>query len=106
MDKPFQPGGATVEIDVSNTTQAVQVGASKGHLQVRIMNNGTATVWLRHGASTVTVTATTGQANTGFPVGPGVTEVLSFPSNDGALYLAAIAAASTGKVYFTPGSGF
>jgi hypothetical protein len=40
------------------------------------------------------------------PVGPGVTEILRFANKDGsALYATAIAAASTGKIYFTPGTG-
>jgi len=42
---------------------------------------------------------------TGLPVGPGVSILLDVGSGDGtALYMAAIAAASTGYVYATPGA--
>jgi hypothetical protein len=64
------------------------------------MNNGTATAWITFGDNTVTAVATSG-----LPVGPGVTEVLTVPII-APLYVAAIAAGSTGKIYFTPGMGF
>jgi hypothetical protein len=63
------------------------------------MNNGTATAWFNFGTDS-TVAATTAA---GIPVGPGVTEVYTVPKNP--LWVAAIAAGSTGKIYFTPGSG-
>lgn len=94
---PFQPAGATVNIDVSSSSQRVLLGSPDS---VRIMNNGSATVWLNFGD--VTVTATT---SAGFPVGPGVTEVVRFQRLGGAAYVAAIAAGATGIVYFTPGNG-
>lgn len=94
--------GATVEINVAATTANILVreGQYNSDIDVRIMNNGSATVWLRAGTSAVE--ATTAH----IPVGPGVTEVLKFaiPST-GRLYIAAIAAGSTGKIYFTPGDG-
>jgi hypothetical protein len=104
MIKPFQPRhAATVLIDVSSSSQRVQI-VTGGCATVRVMNNGSATVWLEFGNSSVTASLTTG-----FPVGPGVTEVLTGsiigPATNGDLYVAVIAAGSTGKIYFTPGDG-
>ncbi len=97
----FQPlAAATVNITVGAASGNVSVAAGNGSRQVRVMNNGTATVWINHGGSAVTAALATG-----VPVGPGVTEVLTFPPSDGTLYIAAIAAAATGIIYFTPGSG-
>lgn len=95
----FEPvSAATANIDVSSSSQSVAVGNAKA--SIRIMNNGTATVWVNFGPSTVTASLTTGM-----PVGPGVTEVISYRGGDVAVYAAAIAAGSTGKIYFTPGLG-
>jgi hypothetical protein len=100
--RSFTPVTAgTVNINVSGSSQRVLVENRNAPITVRIVNNGTATVWLNSGGSTVTATTTTG-----FPVGPGVHEVLTFsPDADGNLYIAAIAAGATGIVYFTPGAG-
>jgi hypothetical protein len=69
---------------------------------VRVMNNGTAMAWIKFGSDN-TVAATVAA---GMPVGPGVTEVISPPTlAGGTLYVAAIAAGSTGKIHFTPGAG-
>jgi hypothetical protein len=102
MSDAFRPNtGATVNIDVSSSSQRIQVYPERGPISVRIMNNGSATVWLSFGDETVAATTTAG-----FPVGPGVTEVLTFDNTGGGtLYVAAIAAGSTGKIYFTPGRG-
>ena len=98
---PFQPVAAgTVNIDVGAASANVLVASGNAHRQVEIMNNGTATVWINHGDSAVTAALATGK-----PIGPGVDMVLTFPSSDGVIYIAAIAAAATGKIYFTPGSG-
>lgn len=100
LKQPFRPtGGATVNIDVASTTANVALPPSG---QVRVMNNGTATAWINFGTDN-TVTATVAA---GIPIGPGVTEVLSnMTTTAGAAYVAAIAAAATGKIYFTPGAG-
>jgi len=98
----FRPAlAATANIDVSSSSQAVSLAVT-GKQQVRVMNNGTATAWVNFGPSTVTASLTTG-----FPVGPGVTEVLSIEDLGTSVtqYAAAIAAGSTGKIYFTPGQG-
>ena len=102
MDKPFTPNtAATVNIDVSGSSQRVAISSSGFIDQVRIMNNGSATVWCNFGDVTVTAAATTG-----FPVAAGVTEVMSVnPTPGTAIYVAAIAASTTGKIYFTPGGG-
>lgn len=102
VEAPFHPvAAATVNIDVAATTANVLVASGNGYRQVRIMNNGSATAWIAHGGSTIEAAAATG-----IPIGPGVTEVLTFPVTSGTLYLAAIAAGATGRIYFTPGSGF
>lgn len=95
---PFKPLNATtVNIDVSGSSQRVAIS----NANIRIMNNGSATVWVNFGDSSVTAATTTG-----FPIGPGVTEIIS-PNVNGiaAPYVAVIAAGATGKIYFTPGSG-
>ena len=97
---PFKPAaGQTVNIDVSASSQSVQVTATgtSGLSQVRIMNNGSATVWIEHGISAPTASLTTS-----FPVGSGACEVMTLRNP---CFIAAIAAGSTGKVYFTPGEG-
>ncbi len=101
MQQAFRPTpAATVNIDVSSSSQRVLITADAANA-IRVMNNGTATVWIGFG----TITATAAVA-TGMPVGPGTTEVLRFQNKDGsALYATAIAAGSTGKIYFTPGNG-
>lgn len=100
MATPFQPNPAkTVNIDVAASSARVAIAGAP--TSVRVMNDGTATAWINFGDVTVTAAVATSM-----PVGPGVTEVLSFPNLTAAtFYVAAIAAGSTGKIYFTPGSG-
>lgn len=102
MVRSFSPAkDKTVNINVSASSQRVLVGKRNGPISVRIMNNGTATVWLSGGDVTVTASTTTST-----PIGPGVHEVLTFsPGQNGNLYIAAIAAGSTGRIYFTEGEG-
>lgn len=97
--KAFCPTGDTVNIDVSATTQRVAIGNCD---QFRLANNGSATVWCALGDDTVEASATTG-----FPVTPGLVEVLTIPQRlqGEPVYVAVIAAAATGKIYFTPGTG-
>ncbi len=99
---PFQPATAgTVLIDISASNQRVSF-AKTNIQQVRVMNNGSATVWVEFGDVTATASLTAS-----YPVGPGVTEIVTptWANNGATLYAAAIAAGTTGKVYFTPGSG-
>lgn len=100
MATPFQPNPAkTVLIDVAASSARVAIAGAP--TSVRVMNDGTATAWINFGDVTVTAAVATSM-----PVGPGVTEVLSFPNLTAAtFYVAAIAAGATGKIYFTPGSG-
>jgi|GEM_PF-3868611 len=102
MVRSFSPAkDNTVNINVSGSSQRVLVAKRNSPISVRIMNNGTATAWINGGDATVTATTTTG-----VPVGPGVHEVLTFsPGKDGKLYIAAIAAGATGRIYFTEGEG-
>ncbi len=98
MSNAFCPA-ATVNIDVSSSNQRVQIADNL--TTVRIMNDGTATAWIAFGDSAVAATVAAG-----LPVGSGVTEVLTPPNyGGGPLYAAAIAAGSTGKIYFTRGGG-
>jgi len=99
--RAFSPRSKTANINVSNASQRVLLTNRNGPVTVRVMNDGSATVWLNWGD--VTVASTT---SSGLPVGPGVHEVLTFaPAENGDLYVAAIAAGSTGKIYFTVGEG-
>lgn len=95
--EPFRPtGGATVNIDVGAASANILLTAGVAQ---RIQNNGTATAWINFGPDN-TVTATIAA---GMPIGPGAIEIITPPV--GATYVAAIAAAATGKIHFTPGSG-
>lgn len=94
---------ATVNIVVAATTAntAVTIRAAAGPMQVRVMNNGTATAWIAFGDNTVTASSTKD-----IPVPSGGAEVFTVNVPDGgSLYAAAIAAAATGPVFFTPGVG-
>jgi hypothetical protein len=90
---------ATVNINVSSSSQSVALGnTGRGYTQIDIMNDGTATVWVNFGDSSVTAALATAK-----PIGAGANVVCTVGS--GETYVAAIAAGSTGKIYFTPGSG-
>lgn len=98
MGQAFAPlDGATVSISVSASSQRVAIGKDG---PVRMMNNGTATVWVRCGDNTVVATTND------IPVPSGSVEVLSFNrTTTNSLNCAAIAAGATGIIYFTPGIG-
>lgn len=99
----FEPdAGSTKKITVSSASQSVSLPTRAGRNQVRIFNNGTATVWVAIGAAGGSVTL----AN-GMPIGPNqFTEVVSVTApNSTALSAYAIAAAATGDIYFTVGGG-
>ncbi len=97
--QPFTPG-SSVRINVSASSQSTLITPTPGVRQVRVMNDGSATVWLAFGGSAVTATVATG-----LPLPAGAVEVLTIKKSDGPIYAAAIAAGATGYVYFTPGSG-
>lgn len=103
---PFSPKpGRTVLAAANASAQYVQITfANKDALaphQIRMMNNGTATVWVRFAKETGIAASATAD----FPVGPGVTEVLTVKISDGPIWASVIAAGSTGNIYFTPGIG-
>lgn len=101
MKSSFAPHSVnSSEISVSNASARVLVGNQKGVQQLRIFNEGTATVRIRWGDETVVA------LTTDYAVGPGVTEVITIQNTgDKPLYIAAIAAGSTGKVFFNTGIG-
>lgn len=99
---PFAPKKhSTTAFSVSSTTQSAQLSPSPGPMAVRIVNEGTATVWVAFGNAGV-------QANITdcVRIPAGVTEVLTAMSDDTtALYVSVIAAGATGAISFTPGEG-
>lgn len=98
--RAFAPSGETASITVGAASARVLVGRRDGAQAVRIVNDGTATVWIEAGDSGVVAAATD------LPILAGTVEVLTFsPGSDGSLYIAAIAAGATGTISFTPGSG-
>lgn len=101
-EKLFTPRPtATKQIDVSSSSQRVQLQDDGRTSSIEIFNEGTATVWIEFGGDTITAAAATG-----YPVGAGICKVVEAQLNTGApLYVAAIAAGSTGKIYFSPGEG-
>lgn len=90
--------GATSNIVVGAASARVKLVESSSPQQVRICNDGTATVWLAFGDSTVTAAAASG-----IPVTAGAIEVVTIPG--AATHVAAIAAGATGTIYFTVGAG-
>ncbi len=105
FNRPFSPLDAhTVLIDVAVGTANVALvftGSRGGQMiNVRIFNDGTATAWIAFGGASVVA------ALTDIPIGPGMSEVFTLPINEATnLRVAAIALASTGKIYFTTGYG-
>ena len=104
MSAAFTPTGNSATIAVAATTANVAVGGTNRFAfdTIRVMNNGTATAWIAIGAASVTVAAASG-----IPVPPGGVEVLGVADSLQAaqVYVAVIAAAATGSLYFTPGTG-
>lgn len=96
----FQPNAAsTVNINVSSTTQSKPLTDSLTS-QVRVYNAGTADAFVEFGGAAVTAAAATGT-----PVPSGVVEVFTVKADSAPVYVAAIAAGSSGVIYFTPGAG-
>lgn len=95
---PLKPAAqATVNINVSSSNQRVQYSTDTAPQSVRIYNDGTATVWVTYGDNTCVAST-----STSYPIAAGADMVLTYTGG----YVAAIAAGSTGKIYFTPGDGF
>src|SRR5689334_18533531 len=99
MGDLFAPtGDDTANIDVGATSARVKLGDITGRLQVRYVHDGTATVFIKFGDSTVVADMTND-----VPIRAGTTGGFTVPPvAGGALYVAAIAAgAGAGKIYFT-----
>lgn len=91
----------TVNINVSGASQSVQLFPERGPISVLVTNDGSATAWISYGDSTVAASLTTS-----IPIKAGASQLLTMHNNgNGPLFVAAIAAAATGKIYFTPGRG-
>ena len=90
---------STVNIDVAATTARLALGQGPIN-QLAVTNDGTATVWINFGDVTVVATLANSLA-----VRSGETRGFTVAAYGGAPYVAAIAAGSTGKIYFTPGEG-
>jgi len=87
MERSFSPElGTTVNIDVSSSAQYIQITKDTGIRQIRVMNNGTATVWVKFGIATGDAATLT----TDFPVGPGVTEVFTAGGRLGPIWASAM----------------
>lgn len=105
FNRPLAPMDAhTVLIDVAVTTANVALtltDSTGGHnVNIRVFNDGSATAWIAFGGASVTA------ALTDIPIGAGMAEVFTLPESEAAnLRVAAIAAGSTGKIYFTAGYG-
>lgn len=93
---------STVSLAVTNVTGNVQcnsfaAGQTTRKRNIRLLNAGSATVFVEIGVSTVTAAVATGM-----PILPNTSEVF-----DGTLgsHVAAITAAGTATLYATPGDG-
>lgn len=89
---------ATASLSVTTTTgsAALTDEPTTADFQVRIYNAGTATVFIKAGASTVTA------ATTDLPVPSGAIEVLTVR---GVTHIAGITSSGTATIYFTVGGG-
>lgn len=97
MSETFQPLGATVNIDISGTSQPVKI-CDAGVEVIRVFNDGTATAWIAFGTATLTTAATSG-----VPIATKEERDFRVPVGSPA-WVAGIAAGTTGKIYFTPGA--
>lgn len=103
--KPAQPDCAAGKyIDVSASSQQIQLSTSPAMSSWIIVNDGTATVFINTGATNAVTAAMPSAGASNFPVPAGSIQVVTFatPAGSSALYVAAIAAAATGKIYFIP----
>lgn len=99
MSKAFRPYPASSKkITVGSSSANVLIGDAPTAL--RVCNLGSAPVWIEFGADN----SVAASASTGVPIPAGEAEVFVFPYGAIAdLYVAAIAAAATGDIFFTPG---
>jgi hypothetical protein len=101
MPQPFSfAEGSTVSINVGAASASVQVVPARGTRQIRVMNNGSATAWIRF----ANATGSTASMTTDVPMGPGTSAIFTAKIR-GPIWASAIAAGATGLIYFTPGDG-
>ncbi len=95
----FQICGNPVNINVSTSSQTVALDfkGTTNARHIRVVNDGTATAFIRFGPTGLTVNTTT----TGIPIRTGATQDFHMQPEWTNAY--AIAAAATGRVYFIPG---
>lgn len=101
MESAFEPDltANTVSIAVSASSQSVAL-TGEGERQILVTNDGTATVWIRFGGTGITTAVATG-----IPIPAGSAQVFTVRNVGSEARVAAIAAGSTGTIYFTPGLG-
>jgi hypothetical protein len=103
----FTQMGNTVAFtaNVSAPTAVQAISSTLGGNQYRIINNGTATVFLGYGttasqaANNAAVVSTTGPS---IPILPGTDEILTFVPN---AYFTGITSTGNATIYVTPGDG-
>lgn len=103
----FTQFGNTVAFTASSSapTPVQAVSRTLGGNQYRIINNGTATVFLGYGATAsdasnnASVVSTTGPS---LPLLPGTDEILTFVPN---AYFTGVTVSGNAAVYITPGDG-
>jgi len=101
ITRPFTPAANSVPIAVGAASASAKLADTSGLTQLRIFNEGTATAWVKFGGATVAASTATD-----YPVPAGSVEVITIPSYlSGPIYVAAIAAAATGNIWFTLGMG-
>jgi hypothetical protein len=99
---PFRPSGVTVNTAVTTSSSTpVKICDQMGAYQIRLYNSGTAVTFVAWGGPNVTASP-----SSGYPVGPGVIEVITVESPyNSPVYFAAISTASNANLYVTPGQG-
>lgn len=98
----FRPiPNSTTNITVGASTGTIRLITANDTIQVRVMNDGTATIWYEVGNKGIVASVTTSA-----PLASGACELVTVKASNGEVYVDAVAAAATGKVYFTPGYGF
>lgn len=102
---PFQPtDGTTVSISATTTSARVKIGGEASlvgaRIQVRVVNSGTTTAFIKFGDSTVVATASD------IPVLGGQTFIFTVNETSATgQYAAAIMGTGTATVYLTTGVG-
>ena len=102
---PCQPDtGAGKYIDVSAASQNVQLGTDSFASSWMVINEGTATAYIKTGGTNAVVATmpAAGASNCALPAGSVQVLTLEAPASTTALWVAVIAAGATGKVHFVP----